>query len=240
MSGFDDDDFFSDSFTWMTFKFKTVRIVDNIITAHVNTLKAEVMINESTTEQELNVALEKIHFWFDNIVSTAIMFCRDNEFAIDMMFDDDGKQRTGNFPMVLPDDPTDDHIAMVFQSKMNALGGNSVMFGLIEVTSDSRENLTCAFAGHGEMYLPTMLEWVGARTYHDKPWWSRNDGSTLDMIPTDTADLSNPPHIGYDMSFIEKQFLKEGTEAAIIIRPEFKPRVISGGLDDNNDNNPKD
>lgn len=240
MSGFDDDDFFSDSFTWMTFKFKTVRIVDNIITAHVNTLKAEVMINESTTEQELNVALEKIHFWFDNIVSTAIMFCRDNEFALDMMIDDDGKQRTGNFPMVFPDDPTDDHIAMVFQSKMNALGGNSVMFGLIEVTSDSRENLTCAFAGHGEMYLPTMLEWAGPRTYHDKPWWSRNDGSTLDMIPTEHADLANPPHIGYDMSFIEKQFLKEGTEAAIIIRPEFKPRVISGGLDDNNDNNPKD
>jgi hypothetical protein len=73
MSGFDDDDFFSDSFTWMTFKFKTIRIVDNIITAHVNTLKAEVMINEGTNEQALNVALEKIHFWFDNIVSTEIM-----------------------------------------------------------------------------------------------------------------------------------------------------------------------
>jgi hypothetical protein len=62
----------------------------------------------------------------------------------------------------------------------------------------------------------------------------------LDMIPTEEADLANPPHIGYDLSFIEKQFLKEGTEAAIIIRPEFKPRVISGGLDDNNDNNPTD
>lgn len=238
MSGFDDEDFLTDAFTWMNFKFKTVRIVDNIITAHVNKLKAEVMVKENCSEQELSIALEKIHFWFENIVSTSIMFCRDNEFALDMMFDDNGKQRTGNFPMVFPDDPTDDHIAMVFQAKLNALGNECILFGPIEMSSDTRENLTCCFAGHGEFYLPTMAEWVGDRSYHDKPWWSRNDGSTLDMIPSPDADVTKPPHFGYDMSFIEKQFLKEQSEAAIIIRPEFNPRVISGGLDDNN--NPED
>jgi hypothetical protein len=234
MSGFDDD-FFTDAFTWMTFKFKTVRIIDNIITAHVNKLKTEVMVKEDCSEQELSIALEKIHFWFDNIVSTSLIFCRDNEFALDMMFDENGKQRTGNFPMVLADDPTDDHLAMVFQSKLNALGDGSLMFSMIEMSSDNRENLTCAFVGHGEMCLPTMEEWVGDRSFHNVPWWARNDGSTLDIIPGPNADLTNPPSFGYDLGFIEKQFLKEQSDAAIIIRPEFKPRVISGGLDDNND-----
>lgn len=234
---FDDDDM-PDAFSWMSFKFKTLRVIDNVLAAQMNTLKAEVHVKESCQEQDLSIALEKIHFFFDHIVSSAIMFSRDNEFALDMMFDDTGRQRTGNFPMILPEDPTEDFLALVFQSKLNALGGGKVWFSFVELSADTRENLTCGFAGHAHMYLPEMSQWVGPRAYHEAPWWERNDGSTFDIIPGEDADLTKPPQFGYDISFIEKQFLKSNAEQAIIVRPEFKPRIISGGLD-NNDNDTK-
>jgi hypothetical protein len=232
MSGIDDD-LLPDAFSWMTFKFKSLRVIDNVLSSHMHSLKTEVHVKQSCTEQQLSVALEKIHFWFDHIVSSAIMFNRDNGFALDMMFDDEGRQKTGNFPMVMPEDPSEDFLAVIFQSKLNALGGGQVMFSFVEISSDTRENLSCGFAGHAEMYLPSMVEWIGERAFHAQPWWARNDGSTFDVIPGENADLSKPPQFGYDISFIEKQFLKENSEAAIIIKPEFKPRVISGGLDDN-------
>ena len=229
----EDDDFdFPESFTAISFKFKTIRIVDNIITSFVNTLKAEVYIDEEASDIDISIALEKIHFWFDFIISGGIMFKRDNLFALSMMFDEHGIAKTGNIPIVLPDDPNDDHLAAMLHCKLNALGGGTVNFGSLEITSDTRENLSLTFAGMGEIMMPTMEEWIGVRAYDDQPWWCRNDGSTLDVIPMDDADLTDPPDVGVDMSFIEERFHKKVSDAAVIIRPEFKPQIITGGKDD--------
>jgi hypothetical protein len=119
---------------------------------------------------------------------------------------------------------------------MNAFGNDKVAFGLIEITSDTREMLTCTFTGLGEEELPDMEEWIGDRSYFDKPWWCRDDGSTLDVIPAPDADLTNPPKLCFDMSFISDRYKRSGDDTAIIVRPQFKPEVISGGK---NDNEPK-
>lgn len=221
------------TFTWVNFKFKTIRIVDNIITAHVNTIKAEVVVDEEADEKDINVTLEKIHFFFDQIVSNSIMFRRENEFALSVMFDENGVPRTENFPMLFPEEPSDDNLARVLHSKMNAFGCDKVGFGMVEITSDTREMLTCTFTGYGEWELPAMVDWVGERAFHDKPWWARNDGSTLDVIPGPEADLENAPKFGIDISFIEERYKRSGDDTAIIVRPQFKPEVISGGKDDN-------
>lgn len=230
---FDDDDAdFPESFSSISFKFKTIRIVDNVVTAFVNKVRSEVYIDEDADDQDVTIALEKIHFWFDHIVSNGIMFDRENPFALNVMFDENGAPRSGNIPIVLPMDPTDDHLAAIMHSKLNALGGGVVNFGTIEIHSDTRENLIVTFTGYGEVALPTMEEWIGERAFHEVPWWCRGDGSTLDAIPQDDSDLENPPVTGVDMTFIEERFRRSGNDAAIIIRPEFKPEIISGGKDD--------
>ena len=231
---FDDDDDagFPESFSTISFKFKTIRIVDNVVTAFVNTVRCDVYIDEDADDQDITIALEKIHFWFDHIVSNGIMFNRENAFALNVMFDEHGIARSGNIPIVLPDDPTDDHLAAIMHCKLNALGGGVVNFGTIEIHSDTKENLIVTFTGYGEVVLPSMEEWIGERYFHDVPWWSRGDGSTLDVIPLDDSDLTTPPVTGVDMSFIEERFRRSGSDAAIIIRPEFKPEIISGGKDD--------
>jgi hypothetical protein len=231
MSEFDDDDMIQDAFTLMTFRFKTLRVIDNVLIAYSNSLKTEVHVSETCTETELAISLEKIHFWYDRIVSSAIIFDRTNDFALNMMFDENGRQICGNMPMACPEPPNDDLLAMIFQSKMNALSSDNIAFTTVELTSDSRENMTSIFAGYASLYLPMMSEWVGERSFHEVPWWQRDDGETIDMIPGPEADLANPPKFGYDMSFIEKRFLQKDNDTAIIIKPDFKPRVISGGLD---------
>lgn len=226
---------FQDSFSWMTFKFKSVRVIEDIINPGFYSLKTEVAIKPGCDEQDLSIALEKIHFWFDHIMNSAIMFSQDNAYAARIVLDDEGRMIGGNYPMVFPEEPTEDLMAIVFLSKLNALGGGKIMFMSVELSSDTRENLTCGFAGDPEDYLPTMDEWIGERKYHSVPWWGRNDGSTFDMNPAPDADLTSNPCFGFDMSMIEKQILKEQSDAAIIIRPEFKPRVIHGGNHDNKD-----
>lgn len=230
-----DDKLFQDSFSWMTFKFKSVRVFDDIINPGFYSLKTEVAIKPGCSEQDLSIALEKIHFWFEHIMSSSIMFAQDNTYAARIVLDDEGRVIGGNYPMVFPEDPTEDLMAIVFLSKLNALGGGKIMFISVELSSDTRENLTCGFAGDPDDYLPTIDEWVGERHYHTVPWWGRNDGSTFDMNPGPEADLSANPCFGFDMTVIEKQILKEESDAAIIIRPEFKPRVIHGGNHEDKD-----
>lgn len=231
---FDDDDDaeFPESFTSISFKFKTIRIVNNVITSFVNTLRAEVYIDPEASQRDISMSLEKIHFWFDYIVSNSVMFCRENEFALDIMFDDEGNTRMGNVPIVLPDEPDDDLLTAVLHCKLNALGNGIVNFGTLELTSDTRENLQITFTGYGEMLLPPMEEWIGDRGYHAQPWWARNDGSTLDVIPPEDADLTKPPVIGVDLNFIEERYKASEVATPIVLRPAFKPEVITGGKDD--------
>ncbi len=230
----EDEDFDEENcFTWVNFKFKTIRIVDNVFTSHVNKLKVEVSMNEDASELDIKTVLDKVHFWFDNIVSNGIIFERENEFALALMFTPEGISRTENIAIVTPDIPSDDNLIRIFHSKLNAFGGEHVLFGMMEMQSDTLEQLTVTYTGYGEFELPPMDEWVGTRAYYDRPWWGRDDGATLDVIPSEDADLSKPPNIGVDMSFIEKRYKKTEETAAIIVRPQFKPEVISGGKDDN-------
>lgn len=233
MSFDDDDDIeFPESFSSISFKFKTIRIVDNVITAFHNEIRSEVYIDEDADDRDISMALEKIHFWFDYIVSNGVMFARDNDFALSVMFDPEGMARSGNIPIVCPDDPTDDHIIAIMHAKLNALGNGVINFGGLEIHSDTRENLIVTFTGYGELILPDMEEWIGERHFHSVPWWCRGDGSTLDVVPLEESDLTKPPTTGVDMSFIEDRFRRSDSDAAIIIRPEFKPEIIRGGKDD--------
>lgn len=230
----EDDDLEGDTtFTWVNFKFKTIRIVDNIITSHVNTLKAEIVMDEEASEKDINITLEKAHFWFDQVMSNGVLLSRDNSFALSVMFDENGLPRTENYPVLFPCEPSDDNLARVLHSKLNAFGDGKVAFGMVEITSDTREQLTCTFTGYGEWELPEIEEWIGERAYHEKPWWARNDGSTLDVVPGPDSDLTKMPKLGIDMSFIEERYKRSGDDTAIIVRPQFKPEVISGGKDDN-------
>ncbi len=204
---------------------KLIRLVGNTLVPSKISIKADVAPEEDVGEAELNLAITKIRFWYDNLVSKAIAFSHENEAALAMFIDETGKNRTGNLIMTTPGDPTDEILAALFQAKMTSLSSGTIHFGSVEVRSDNPVGLSFVFMGDGAKVLPNMEEWIGPRSYFKKPWWSRDDASTLDVIPTKDADLTKVPAWAFSLDSL-------GTpkaESGLVIRPSFKPTVIDGG-----------
>lgn len=214
-----------------SFDVRFVRVIENVLVPTRLEMRAEVDSDPDVSEDDLNKAFAKISFWIDNIVTKCVAFSAANAAAIDMFIDDKGVNRSGNLIMLTPDDPSDEHLATIFQSKLNALAGGTMEFGTIEIVSDNTAGLSFTFVGIGEDHLPTVEEWLGDRYYFDKPWWSRDDASILDVPPTQDTDVSKPPAWAYSLDFIHQGSAQD----TVVIRPEFRPTIIAGGKDDPED-----
>jgi hypothetical protein len=190
-------------------------------------LRADVDPAADVEEEDLSLSLAKVKFWFENIVSKSIAFSTDNEAALEMFVGPDGMNRTGNLLMTTPGEPNDEVLATLFQAKMTALSNGAIFYPFVEVKSDNLIGLTFCFVGDARKVLPTMPEWIGDRTYFDKPWWERNDASTLDIVPPPGADLNVKPAWAYSLDALGGPKQENG----IVVRPAFKPTVIPGGKD---------
>jgi hypothetical protein len=224
-------------FVSFNLEFKAVRVIGARLIPTTWKLRTEVLYDEEHEDDDsylLNtkVALAKIKFWFDNFIDGSVLMGRDNEWAQRAFLSEEGQKSVENHIALLPDEPTDQLLAEVFQSKMNALAGNFLTFGLVELNSDDLSGLTFIFTGVGEFNLPEVEEWVGERSYFSKPWWSRDDASTIDVIPDDDADLNRLPTFAYSLDFIADAVRPSKDMSAQIIRPEFRPSVIQGGKKD--------
>jgi hypothetical protein len=202
-----------------------IRIAGNVVLPSRLQIRADVSPDDDVTEAQLSNVMSKMKFWFDGIVSRSIAFSNDNEDALGMIIDSEGKNRTGNILMITPGDPTDDVLAALFQAKLNALGGDTIEVGLVEVKSDNPVGLSFTFVGDATKILPSMDRWMGERNYFDKPWWDRDDSSTLDVIPPEGADLTKKPGWAYSLDTV----VKSERDEAVIVKPAFKPMIIDGG-----------
>lgn len=223
----------------LNLNFKAIRVVGNKMIPTTWSINTEVIYEEVEDDEtgdksldldlEIRTTISKIKYWVENVLEGSILFCADNPWAYHAFFDEAGKCSMENTIVMLPSEPSDDLVAEVLHSKMNALGNPHVEFGVVELTSDDKTGFSYLFVGNGEMNLPTMDEWVGDHAYFDKPWWARNDGSTIDTIPPEGADVNEKPSYAFSLDFIRQQYRKQFADEAVVIRPNFTPRVIDGG-----------
>lgn len=204
---------------------RLVRVSGDMVYPAKLQIRADVQPSEECSEHDLNLALTKIKFFYDSLVTKSIVFSADNENALRMFVDDAGKNRTGNLIMLTPGEPTDEVLAAVFQAKMTALANGAIEFGVVEVKSDNPVGLSFIFVGSAANILPTMADWIGERSYFEIPWWSRNDASTLDVVPQPDADLSKKPAWAFSLDVLAGP----KAETGIVVRPAFKPTIIDGG-----------
>lgn len=221
-------------FTTMNFDVKLTRVIDNILVPSTIKFSADFEPHEDMTENDIDITFAKIRYWLDNIVSRCLVFSHDNDHALAMFINENGHPRTGNVVMLTPDEPDDQHLAALFQAKLTALSDGNVEFGPMEVKSDNIMGLTFTFVGDPDLILPTMEQWVGPRSYFDRPWWNRNDGSTLDAIPADDADLDVKPGWAFTFEFLDrpKHAPAPKDEKTVVVRPQFRPTIIDGGKDE--------
>jgi len=231
----DDDDIPAEIYTHFVFDIKIVRVMENVLIPSTLKFRMEFIPMETSEDHEIDRAFTKMRWWLDNIVNKAIVFSHENSAAITMFIDEEvGHTRVGNVLMVTPEDPDDQHLAALFQAKMQALSGNCMAFGPVEVKSDNQLGLQFTFVGDSSAVLPKMSEWITGRSFFDKPWWDRDDGSTLDVIPPDDDDLSVKPAWAFSFDFLD-QPRKTTLTSGKIVRPEFRPTVIDGGKDKGED-----
>jgi len=206
-----------------------VRIVENIFLASHVSIKAEVMPLDDAEDVDYEIAFAKVRFWLENIVTRCIAFCKSNVAARSMLIDENGHNNSGNLIMLCPMEPSDENLAVLLQAKMTALGGGKIMFGSIDIKSNNLTGLRFTFIGNASDLLPDIANWIGPNSYFARPWWDRDDASTLDVVPADDADLSVKPEWAYDLDFIAKAIRPVDD---VVLRPAFNPTVIDGGRKD--------
>lgn len=213
-------------------KFKATRIIGNLIYPTNFKLEADIWIDMENNSQEendynLNLTLMKVDFFFKNIIDNSILMSFSNSWATEFLIKD-GTPNTENILVNCPLEPSDDHLAMLFQSKMTSLGKDQIVFGGVSITSDNSRGLKFTFVGNGAGALPDMEDWVGERSYFEDPWWLRDDASTFDVTPSPDADLTDKPDFAFDLDFLGQALRPIQNEGVSnnIVRPKFRPVII--------------
>lgn len=219
-----------------THRVSLIRFRNDMIVPSRLKIRAEVFASETAQEIDFDITFAKIKFWFETVVAKSIVFSRSNTTAMDMLLNDIGQPRVINHLMVTPYEPTDEHLAVLFQSKMGALSNGNVEFGGIRVEVEEA-GLVFTYVGDWRDDLPAMCDWFDVEPYYfDVPWWQRNDASTLDVMTPD-ADLTQLPTWAYKLDFIEnairprRSMNQKTTAEDVVIRGAFRPKVINGGKD---------
>lgn len=226
----------TDLFVSFTHNIKAIRVVGNRLIPVKMKLTTDVIYDDFNEDEEYHancqIAFLKIRHWLDNCFTNSVIFNRENAWALHAFLNEKGAQSVQNRMVLTPGEPTDGLLAEIIQSKLNALGQGHIEFGSVELASDDTNGLTFIFVGDGQMNLPKMDEWIGERSFFSKPWWDRDDASTIDVIPDDEDDISVPPAFAYSLDHVGDHIRKKATKPAVIVRPEFRPTVIDGGKSD--------
>lgn len=218
--------------TIVTFRFEVemIRMVGSHLMPSIIEITSDIDILDGTDDEDAEVAMMKVRYWFDTYVTRCIAFAASNAAAAAMFLDENGVNRTGNNFMATPLEPSDQHLSAIFQAKMNALGDGKMLFSHIQIRSNNADGMTFTFVGDPSDVLPEFSDWIEQTYYFDQAWWDRDDASMIDIIPGEGVDLTVRPNWAKTMDFL-RDTMKPVT-AGEVIRPNFKPKIIEGGRKD--------
>jgi|SRR5882672_11503317 len=213
-------------------KFSLIRCLGDAMLPVRLSLRADVFASETAQEIDFDITFAKIKFWFETVISRSVVFARTNNNALSMLIGEGGQPRLANNLMLTPFEPTDEHLAVLFQSKMGALSGGNIEFGGVRIEAEGA-GLVFTYVGDWRDDLPAMEDWFNKKPYYfEEPWWCRDDASTLDVIG-DGADPTQPPAWAYKLDFIANAIRPKVPESEKNEKKEkprgFRPKVISGG-----------
>lgn len=219
-------------------KFKAIKVMgDKLLPVSIN-MKADLSYNgDEDSDSDATVSLTKIKLWVDTYLDNSVLVSIMNEWGLMTFFDEHGFPSTSSNPILFPSElVTDDMLAQLISRKLNAIGGEPITVGSVEIETENTF-LSFIYTNEIEFDMPTMENWVGEVSYHSVPWWDRNDASSFDIFPSDDEDeeplqFEGDPLEKYDLSFVKNELIKTTGSSASIIRPNFKPTVIEGGKDD--------
>ena len=170
-----------------------------------------------------NAAFLKIKFFIENLMHQSIITHPAAKVNL---------SHIENKIVMLPHSPSNDVIAMVLHSKLNAIVDDYIQILSVKVGSKGVDPVI-SYTHADDIYpaLPTLKEWVKSDDYYyDAPWWGRNSTHTQDFEVNPETDLTNLPKNDTILEDLEKAILgelkieKEGGE--IVEISDWKPEII--------------
>ena len=177
----------------------------------------------STDYAKSNAAFLKIKFFIETVIHQSIITWPGA--SINM-------SNISNKVVMLPHPPSNDVMAMVLHSKLNAIVSEYIDVVSVKVGSKVRDPVI-SYTHADLVYpaLPKLKDWVKTDDYYyDAPWWGRNSTDTQDSEITSGTDLTNLPKSDTILDDLEKAVLgdlkmeEEGGE--IVEFSDWKPEVV--------------
>lgn len=233
----DDDDNILPNHLFISLRhqFKATRVVDYRLSPTTIKIKTDISTIENPADNEedfglrMEIALAKMTHFVERVLDGSIIFHCENEWAMGCFLGEDAPETTNNVVMC-PEDPTDAALCELILCKFKALTEGAFEFMSIEIEATDARGMSFLFVGStpGDSF-PKDEEWLTERNYFSRPWWHRTDASTLDIIPHEGADLNSPPAWAYSLGFLEDQMKAPLERNNVVVRGEFRPKVIEGG-----------
>lgn len=204
-----------------TCEISLIRMIDNLLIPtnfEVDFVIASLV--EDTSDKALNDVFDKFDYWAENYVNNCVAIASDNKPIFSMIVKD-GIVQIGNKLMITPESPSDGHLLALLNSKLNAFADGVFETEMAKITPKNELNSRLSntmFGPIGDL-LPKMEEWINGPNWFEKPWWNRDDISTIDSQAPDGTDLKKIPDWARAIEF------SDGTGPDIIFN-DFKPTVI--------------
>jgi len=204
--------------------FRVIRLLEDRLVASDFVLDCVIDILPTSNTSEAKDRIKAMRLWLDEYLDGSIAFGANTEVNTETL------EAISNSVIMCPDDPHDYLMLLLIHSKLDAIAGDAMVISKTNMISDTGEGFSNSVEGTAEEWLPSMSEWMGPKSYHDKPWWSRSDSSTMDMKYDDGEDITKIPELGIDLVGAVRSTRSDTNEqrpVADIVKPSFKPRVLT-------------
>lgn len=175
-----------------------------------------------TTEDadEQSIAFERIKFFVEEVLDTAIITNIDN--PNNSWFMKNLKQRL----LTMPGDPTDLLIAAALYSKFNTMVEGRLSIDKIELNSSLANNIKIHFTEEFAEESQGLLDHELVKEFNKTPWWQRKDSGSADYFTSDENDAILFVTDISSWDDVELEWSKSNDEEA---ESKWKPTIIPGG-----------
>jgi hypothetical protein len=166
--------------------------------------------------------ITRMKFWLDHCLENCIILPMDSEHGVEFV------ENVDNPVMFAPADPNDFMVQVMVHAKLTAIGAGLVNIDSSHMVSDASNGFGIWFEGNPDELLPLQKDWMGQRCYFELPWWHRGDAGMIDIPCGAEDDITQKPDIIVDWyEIMQSPEQQDNTQSAEIIRPQFKPRIVS-------------
>lgn len=218
------------------FKFTLLCLIDADLMPSTYNLTIKLKVNNNTlTPHEIAKRINNIKLWINTCVDQSIAYSIHNRLDTSIL------EHLNNNIIMCPEDPYDHILLYLIQSKIYAIKDCNDINVIETCLTPDESDMSTTITGIPDI-LPSNKQWMGETSFFDKPWWERNDTSTVDIVFEPGDNLDEPPEVGSTFdnlidlmqhkTILQSNAIASDSNTSAKTKSTFKPVIVV-------DNDPK-